>query len=91
MCVPCKVIINNVMAAIVESVEKILVDENLHQGKIPYIDRMRMVDKLRDIDLAAYSGDKIPEGGVVSIIQELEDKWMVIEVPDVWRLLRKPI
>jgi len=83
----CKVIINNGTRALSESLETILTDPNIHQGKIPDADRRTLIQALADIDIAALHGDggKLCAGGLVGLVRKLETYGLIS--PDVWALL----
>jgi len=86
----CKVIINNGVRALIESTERILTDPTIHQDKIPYEDRMALIQKLADIDIVAMTGNVsiMPVGGVVSIVEELQNYGLVTD--EVWEVFNRP-
>lgn len=84
----CKVIINQLMAGLAGSIEKILIDPNVNMGLIPEIDRKRLIQDLANIDIQSYDGTS---SGVslVGILVELESYGLIS--PDVWTVLRRPV
>lgn len=81
----CKVIINMLLRALIQAVESILLNANINQGKIPEPIRLSLVQRLADIDLATYTGDFMPSGGVRGIVREMEKYGLVTD--EVWQIL----
>lgn len=81
----CKVIINMLLRALIQSVETILLNANINQGKIPEPTRLALVQRLADIDLATYTGDFMPSGGVRGIVREMQKYDLVTD--EVWSIL----
>lgn len=81
----CKVIINMFMRALISAVEMILLNPNINQGKIPEADRLMLIQRLADIDIAAYTGDFMPSGGVRGIVRQMQKYDLVTD--EVWVLL----
>lgn len=86
----CKVIINGTLAALVESIETVLTSPWIHQDKIPTEERIALIQRLADVDLASYTGDRalLPDGGVAGILVDLQNYGLVSE--EVWVILRRP-
>ena len=84
----CKVVIDQGLAALISAIERILLDPDVHGGRIPEQDRLDLIQRLADCDLAIYSGGPVPAGGVAGILMDLE-KWGVV-TPEVWEIYRKP-
>lgn len=86
----CKVIINGTMQALVTGIEKILTTPAIHQDLIPTDERNALIQRLADVDLAAYSGDGglLPAGGAAGILVDLEGYGLIS--PEVWNVLRRP-
>lgn len=84
----CKVIINQLMAGLAGSIEKILIDPNVNMGLIPETHRKRLIQDLANIDIQSYDGTS---SGVslVGILVELESYGLIS--PDVWAVLRRPV
>lgn len=86
----CKVIINNGVQGLIKAIETVLTDSNIHQDRIPYEDRMVLIQKLADVDLASYSECvQAPTGGVAGILLQLEKYGLVTD--EVWQVYRKPV
>lgn len=85
----CKVVINQGMIAMTRAVERILINPAVHGDRIPDKERLELIQRLADCDIAVYSGGTLPEGGVAGILVELEEKWKVV-TPEVWEIYRKP-
>lgn len=85
----CKVVINNGVRALIDGVERILLDSDIHQDKIPHRDRMVLVQRLADIDIAAFTGDAslLPAGGVIGIVNELQEYGLITD--EVWRVFNR--
>lgn len=81
----CKVIINMSLRALIQAVETILLNPQINQGKIPENDRLMLVQRLADIDLATYTGDFMPSGGVRGIVMEMQKHGLVTD--EVWMIL----
>lgn len=86
----CKVIINMLVQGLMKALETILITPAIHQDKLPNDVRMGLIQKLADLDLALYSGDKalLPGGGLAEIVKTLERHGLVTD--EVWQVLRKP-
>lgn len=69
----CKIIINGGYIAASQSLEKILMHPLVRGVMIDESHADSLIQRMADIDLAAYSGGTIPEGGLVSIMKELEE------------------
>lgn len=81
----CKVIINMMLRALIQAVETILLDASINQGKIPETVRLTLIQRLADIDLATYTGDFMPSGGVRGIVREMQKYDLV--TAEVWAIL----
>ena len=90
MCVPCKVIINQVTNALRIAIEDILSNESLHENKIPRERRMAMLDGMRSMDEFTYSGKylKYPAMTLKEILLEFET-YKVIPPGEIWGILSK--
>lgn len=85
----CKVIINNGVQGLIKSIETILTNSDIHQERISYDDRMVLIQKLADVDLASYNECvQAPIGGVAGILVELEKYGIVTD--EVWQVFRQP-
>jgi hypothetical protein len=86
----CKVIINGTLAALVRSIETVLTVPSIHQDRIPQEERIALIQRLADVDLASYTGDRalLPAGGVAAILVDLERYGLVSD--EVWIILRRP-
>lgn len=84
----CKVIINQLMAGLAGSIERILIDPNVNMGLIPEADRKRLIQDLANIDIQSYNGGISPGTSLSSILIELESHGLIS--PDVWAVLRRP-
>lgn len=85
----CKVVINNGLRAMIDSAERILIDPDVHQGRIPEKERCGLIQRLADVDLATYSGKGMPEGGAAGILVALE-RWGVVTA-EVWEVFKRPV
>lgn len=86
----CKIIIDNGVWGLSESLRQILTDPNLNLGKIPDRIRMGMIDKLSRIDVAAYTGGEVPVYGLGGIMVQLEEDYGLI-TEDVWKVFVRPV
>lgn len=84
----CKVIINQLLAAISAAIEEILLDPTIHGASLPDKVREDLIQRHADCDLALYGAKEMPLGGLIGIIEVL-DKHGLISA-DVWMILRKP-
>lgn len=84
----CKIIINGGVGGLIRAIEKVLTDPSIHAGKIPELDRYDLIQRLADVDLAAYGGGEVSEGGVSGILLSLEKYGLVTD--EVWQIFRKP-
>lgn len=84
----CKIVINMGIKALTEAIERILIDPDVHQERIPTTARLDLIQRLADIDLGVYAGDGIPQGGLSGILLELE-KYHVV-TPEVWEIYKRP-
>jgi hypothetical protein len=86
----CKVVINNGVRALIQSVEIVLIDRDVHQDRIPFEERMVFIQRLADIDIASLTGDVelMPTGGVLGILIDLE-KYNIV-TKEVWKVFAKP-
>lgn len=84
----CKVVINQIIRAIVAAVERILLDPDVHTGRLTDAERALYIQRLADLDLATYTGAPMPRGGVAGILVELEKHGIVTD--EVWQILRRP-
>jgi len=83
----CKIIINGGYIAASQSLEKILMHPLVRGVMIPEEYADQLIQRMADIDLAAYSGGKVPEGGLVGIMKELEEKGVF--TPEIWWIYRE--
>lgn len=83
----CKIIINNGVKALMESLERILIDKDVYLGRLPEEVRLKLIQRLADIDLGSYRGS-YPTGGLASIVTELEKYDLV--TPEVWEVYKRP-
>lgn len=84
----CKVIINGGVKALTDSIERILIDPNVHQNRMSDAVREKLIQQLADNDLAAYRGSCAVTGGLVEILLELERLRLVTE--EVWEVYKRP-
>lgn len=84
----CKIIINNGLQALARSVEKSLVTPGIYKGRIDEEKRLDLLQRMADIDLAAYYGGEVPLGGYSGIMIELEACGLV--TAEVWKLYARP-
>lgn len=93
----CKVIINNQTHGLSAALETILTNSDIYGvcQKLTDTKRLELLQRLADIDLAAYSGNPMewsgnpmPAGGLAGIVVELEEVGLV--TAEVWEILRKP-
>lgn len=86
----CKVIINMFIRALTNALEVILTNPSIHLGKIPDAARLKLIQRLADVDLSVYEGDTdlMPEGGLTGIIFELQRYGLVTD--EVWQVLHRP-
>jgi hypothetical protein len=88
----CKVIINMGVKALTEAVERILIDPNVHQNRLPETIRMELIQRLADNDIIAYKGDSEPSInslGVSGIVIELQRYGLVTD--EVWQVYNLPV
>lgn len=85
----CKIIINNGYKALMSSLEEVVMSPLVRGPMLPpeYCDVI--IQKLADIDIAAYKGEKIPHGGLFGILKELEEKGVI--TPEVWEIYNKDV
>lgn len=84
----CKIIIDNGVWGLSESLRQSLTDPNLNLGLIPDEIRFGLLDRLSKIDVAAYTGDEMPAYGLGGIMVQLEDYGLIS--PDVWEIFVRP-
>lgn len=84
----CKVVINNGLRGLIDGVEKVLLDPDIHAGRLPEPTRLDLVQRLADVDLGAYSGRALPAGGIAGILLALEKHGLVTD--EVWEIFRRP-
>lgn len=86
----CKVIINQQAKALSASLEAILTNPDLHQGKIPDDECLSLIQDLADLDIAAWKGDttRVCAGGLLGLVKRLEGYGLIS--PDVWEILPEP-
>lgn len=87
----CKIIINNLIRGLILSLEEILFNESLcEKFGMCDSDRLSYIQKMANIDLAVYSGDrdKLPEGGLCGIVREMQEKYGMI-TDEVWVLYNR--
>lgn len=88
----CKIIIDNGVWGLSESLRQTLTDPNLYgisDPAMPERVRFGLLDKLTKIDTAAYTGGEVPVYGLGGILVQLEDYGLVS--PDVWKVFVRPI
>ncbi len=78
----CKAAINSLIIALMEALERILTDPDIHGNKVPESARNRMIQEMADLDLATYRG-------LSKILLTLQDDYGVVS-DDVWVILNKP-
>lgn len=83
----CKIIINNGLIALARSLEKILIDPDVNMGKIPEAKRGELIQRMADIDIAAFTGENMPKGGLRGVMMELADLGLVSD--DVWKIYQQ--
>lgn len=89
--VVCKVVIDQGIWGLSESLRQALTDPDLYGMASPPIpDRIRLglVDKLTKIDIATYCGGRVPAYGLGGIMVQLEDYGLIS--PDVWEIFVRP-
>lgn len=69
MCIPCKIIINEGIRALVSSLERILIDKTV-RDTLGAVKSDSYIDRLQSIDLVSYHGGVIG-GGLKGIIHDL--------------------
>lgn len=87
----CKVIINNQTHGLSAALETILTDPDIYTccgDKLTEDKRLRLLQRLADVDLAAYDGSEAPKGGLAGIVLELQEVGLV--TAEVWQVLRNP-
>lgn len=90
----CKIIINGGVLGLSESLRQALTDPDLYAIEVPnfpplpYKIRIGLLDRLAKIDIAAYTGSKVPEYGLGGIMVQLEDYGLIS--PDVWKVFVRP-
>lgn len=84
----CKIIIDEALMALMRSLERILIDPDIHMGKIPDDKRRELIQRMADIDIAAYGQGPMPDGGLGGILLELESMGLVTD--DVWKIYARP-
>lgn len=84
----CKIIINNSLQALARSLEEALINPDVHMGKIPDDKRRELIQRMANIDIAAYGQGPMPDGGLGGILLELESMGLVTE--DVWQIYARP-
>lgn len=78
----CKAAINSLTIALMEALERILTDPDIHGDKIPESARNKMIQQMADLDLATYKG-------LSNILLTLQNDYGVVS-DDVWVILNKP-
>lgn len=92
----CKIIIDNGVWGLSESLREILTDPDIHGICIPGFKpisenvRMGLLDKLSKIDVAAYTGGEVPAYGLGGILVQLEEDYGLVS-SDVWRIFVRPV
>ena len=85
----CKLILDNGVWGLSESIRQALTYPDMHQNAIPEKIRLTLLDRLAKIDVAAYTGEDMPVGGLAGILVEMEQyEGMVSE--DVWKVFVRP-
>lgn len=85
MCVPCKIIINEGIRALVNSLERILFDKSVRNA-LGAEKSDSYIDRLQNIDLSSYHGGGT-EDGLKLIVHDLITDGVLHD--DVWGLLNK--
>lgn len=85
----CKIIINNGYKALMSSLEQVVMSPLVRGPILPLEDCDIIIQKLADIDIAAYRGGKIPHGGLFGILKKLEEKGVV--TTEVWEIYNKDV
>lgn len=89
--VVCKVVIDQGIWGLSESLREALTDPNLYgfaSPSIPERIRLGLIDRLAKIDIAAYTGTEVPKYGLGGIMVQLEDYGLIS--PDVWKVFVRP-
>lgn len=84
----CKIIINGGYIAASQSLEKILMHPLVRGVMISSEHADLLIQRMADIDIAAYSGGVVPEGGLVGIMRELEEEGVF--TPEIWNIYGRP-
>lgn len=84
----CKIIIDNGVWGLSESLRQTLTDPDLNLGLIPDKIRFGLLDKLAKIDAVVYCGGEVPVYGLGGIMVQLEDYGLIS--PDVWKVFVRP-
>lgn len=87
----CKIIINNGLQALMQGLEKILLDPDIYGSfDLPELDRLELVQRLADCDLAVYTGNAslLPEKGLSGVLADLQAHGLVTD--EVWTVFQKP-
>lgn len=84
----CKVIINNGLRAVSESLETVLMSPLVRGPMISEEKCGDYIQRLADIDIAAYSGKDLPHGGLAGIMLDLEAEGVF--TAEIWQVFHKP-
>jgi hypothetical protein len=84
----CKVVINNGVKALMESIERILLDVQIHANRLTDDERLDLIQRLADVDISTYTGKESPMGGLTGILIELEGHGLVTD--EVWQIYNRP-
>lgn len=79
----CKIIIDHMRTAIADSLHEVVVRERGTRLKEEHADSL--LQRLADIDNAAYTGRALPDGGLLGVAKELTDCGIFDK--DVWVML----
>ena len=85
----CKIIIDEGVWGLSESLRQTLTDPDLNLGLIPEKIRFGLLDKLSKIDVAVYAGGRVPAYGLCGIMVQLEDYGLISN--DVWKVFARPV
>lgn len=83
----CKVIINNGIRGLSQSLETVLMSPLVRDKMLPAKDCDTMIQWLADIDIATYEGGQVPYGGLRGVMLKLQSAGVLTD--EVWDIFAK--
>lgn len=83
----CKVIIDNGIRGLSQSLETVLMSPLVRDRMLPSRECDQMIQYLADIDIATYEGLQVPYGGLRGVMMKLESAGVLTD--EVWKVFNK--